>query len=222
MIGEFAILTGKIVLACLLISCLFFLFNYRKFNTAIKVLGLFLIINLIVELYAKWLSRQYISNIFLLHIYTLLEFLTWSLFYRILFKDKKWVQNLFPWFVIGGGLLIIANTIFLEPMTGFNSNAKTFVQLFLMSCAVYYFFNAFGKIDFSRPASFSISMINFAVILYYSGTLFIFMFSKLLKDHEVVNHRQHLFWAINAVLNLIFQILILISLWIMAFRKAKS
>lgn len=222
MIKEFAVFGSRIAVACLLISCFFFLIKFRKFPVPIKVLGLFLIINLVVELYANWLSYQQKSNIFLLHVYTLFEFLTWSFFYRFLFQDKKWVQIIFPWFVILGGGLIIANTVFLEPLTGFNSNAKTLVQITLISSAVYYFFNSFGKVDFTKPNPFSIGLINFAVILYYSGSLFIFMFSKMLEDNEVADARQYLFWAINAVLNLIFQILILISLWKVAFRKTKS
>lgn len=222
MIKEFALINSRLAVACLLISCIFFLIKYKNFPVSIKVLGIFLFINLIIEIGANWLSHQQKSNIFLLHIYTVFEFLTWSFFYRILFKHKKWIATFFPWFMIAGGLAIIANSIFLEPLTGFNSNAKTFVQIVLISSAIYYFFDTFGKLDFTKSNPFALALINFAVLFYYSGSLFIFMFSRLLADHDVLDSRQYLFWAINAVLNLIFQILILISLWVIVFRKAKS
>ena len=158
--------------------------RYRRIPLIIKLLGLYLVVNLCTEFYARWLTNRKINNLFLLHIYTLLEFLTWSLFYKYLFKKsvKDWFQKYF-WVIISFiSILIILNSTFLEPTTGFNSNAKTLVQIILIGYAIAYFFRSFGKIDFSETINQSIILINFAVLLYYSGSLFIFMFTNCIYN----------------------------------------
>ena len=222
MVKEFAISVSDFGFGVLVVNTFIFLVKYKNIPDNIKLFGLYLMLNFITEIFSKLLFRLHIENLFLLHIYTLLEFITWSLFFRQLFLNKKWVQKIFFWFMGCVSILIIANTLFLEPINGFNSNAKTLVQLILIGYAIFYFFNAFGKIDLRQNLARATSIINFAVIIYYSGSLFIFMVSKLLADQNVADNHQYGYWAINAMLNLIFQILILIGLWTAAFRKTNS
>ncbi len=222
MIEELFIVGRYAVLACLILNVLFFLVFHKKIHNDVKAVGAYLLLNIITELYSEWLYHKELKSLFLLHIYTLFEFITWSYFYRQLFKNKLRFQKVSPVFIATTSILIIANTIFFEPISGFNSNAKTLVQLILIGYAIYYFFASFGKVDLTKPLPRSISLINFAVILYYSGSLFIFMFSKLLANNNVPYSHQHGFWAVNALLNLIFQVLIFISLWTVAFQKTKS
>lgn len=207
---------------CLLLSIMLWLWRFKSLPNEVKRLGPFLILTLIINVSAIYLSRNRIPNLFLLHIYTLLEFLAWAFFYWYLFRKKQSLQKNFPWFVIIVSILIIANTIVFESLNGFNSNSKSLVQLLLIGSAIFYFFNAFGKIDLNQPLPRSLTLINFAVVFYYSGSLFIFMFSRLLNNHQVIQTRQHVLWAINGMLYLIFVILILLSLWTVAFRKTKS
>ena len=206
----------------LILNVLFLLWRFKSLPDQVKVIGPFILLTLIVEFYADYLSRNMISNLFLLHLYTFFEFLTWSLFYWLLFRRKLFFRKTFPWFVGIVAVLIIANTLYVEPMSGFNSNAKSFVQILLIGSAIFYFFDAFGKIDLTQALPRSLSLINFAILLYYSGSLFIFMFSKLLNNNQVAESQQYGIWAINALLYVIFLILIFFSLWTAAFRKTKS
>ena len=207
---------------CLLLNLLLLVWQYKPVPKQIKRLGPFILIALITEIYATYLTRQAIPNLFLLHIYTLLEFLAWSFFYQHLFKEKVLIQKVLPWLVGIITVLIISNTVFLEPMSGFNSNAKSLVQILLISSAILYFFTAFGKVDLIQALPRSLMLINFAVILYYSGSLFIFMFSRFLNDNKVAQFHQHGLWTINALIYVIFLILILFAIWTAAFRKTKS
>lgn len=207
---------------CLLFCILLLLWRFKSLPKEIQRLGPFLVITLIINILAIMLGRQQIPNLFLLHIYTLFEVFLWAYFYNYLLRKTPKKKNVLPLLVIVFSILIIANSIFLEPISGFNSNAKSLVQLLLILASIYYFFNAFGKIDLTQPLPRSLSIINFAVLFYYSGSLFIFMFSKLLNVNNVAQARQHELWAINGLIYLIFLIIIFAGIWTATFQKTKS
>jgi len=206
-----------------LLSCILFgLWRFKSLPTEIQRLGPFLVVTLIINITAIILGRQMISNLFLLHTYTLLEVFLWAYFYKYLFRKNIKGKHAFSLLIGIVSILIIANSILLEPVTGFNSNAKSLVQLLLILASIFYFFNAFGKIDLTQPLPRSLSIINFAVLFYYSGSLFIFMFSKMLNANNVAQTQQHGLWAINGLIYLIFLILIFTGIWIATFQETKS
>ncbi|MEL7221481.1 MAG: hypothetical protein AAGJ93_09195, partial [Bacteroidota bacterium] len=131
-------------------------------------------------------------------------------------------QKVLPWIIGITSIFIILNSIYLEPFTGFNSNAKSLVQLLLISASIFYFFLIFGKIDLNKGHARSLLSLNFAVLLYYSGSLFIFMFSKLMSDTGILYLQQRIFWAVNGIVYVVFVILLLYSLWKAAFLKTNS
>ena len=81
---------GNIALLILTINLVIFIKNYKTLPSVIKVLGIFFVVNFITEVIARGLFYQKIPNLFLLHIYTILEFLSWSIFYKYLFEKKEW------------------------------------------------------------------------------------------------------------------------------------
>lgn len=211
--------TAQVVLGA---SVLMYVIRFRHLPVEFKVLGVFLVVDLLTELFAGWLHARHTNNLPLLHIYTLLEFVSLSLFYRAVFASRVRFQRYFWPFVGVVSGLVVANSIFLEPPTGFNSNAKTLVQITLMGYAVFYFFNAYGKTDFSKPRYLAQGLVNTAVLLYNAGSLFIFMFAKILQLNKVGLKAQQGFWMFNALLFLIFQLLVFIAIWKAAFRQTKS
>ncbi len=221
-VKEISLLFSHVAQIFLGASILMYALRFRHLPVEFKALGIFLIIDLITELAATWTLYQRINNLPLLHIYTLLEFVSLSLFYRAVFASQVGFQRYFWPFVGVVSALVVANSIFLEPPTGFNSNAKTLVQITLMGYAVFYFFNAYGKTDFSKPRYLAQGLVNTAVLLYNAGSLFIFMFAKILQLNKVGLKAQQGFWMFNALLFLIFQLLVFISIWKAAFRQTKS
>lgn len=222
MITQFAIFASNIGVALLLINVLLFAIRKRKMPLSVQRLGWFLLLCLVTEVAAKSLFYLKINNLFLLHIYTLLEWLAWSYFYYHLFKQHTRIRKLIPYVSLILSVLIVLNSLFLEPLSGFNANAKTMVQCTLIAYAVYYFFTAFGKIDLDKAVPRGLTFINFAAILYYSGSLFIFMVPKFLQSLGIASAQINGLWAVNALLLLVFYSLILISLWTVAFQKTKS
>jgi hypothetical protein len=172
----------------------------------------------LIQILAHILAELVGNNMPLLHLYTLLEFVFISLFYKdILFKN----YNFSRYFNYALGLvvvMIIYNSIFIEPLDEFNSNAKGLTQAIIISYAIIYFFNRIS-IDLIKN-NLILNRINAAIILYYSGSLFIFVFAKFLMENSLLINEY--FWEFNALLYLTFQILILIATWRIVFPKSTN
>ncbi|MEZ4953978.1 MAG: hypothetical protein R2825_10430 [Saprospiraceae bacterium] len=212
-IDDIANYLSHVAKAFLLINIIIFIVKYKMFPIVIKVFGCFLFIDFLTEILAMVLFYQHVNNLPLLHFYTLLEFVSLSMFYKYIFKEKIIFQKYF-WFIFSSVFIfIVLNSIFFQSIFEFNSNAKTLVQLILIGCAVYYFFNAYGKIDLTKNEHLGLILINGAIIIYNAGSLFVFMFSNVLLKSNLSHVAQNGFWLLNSVLFLLFQLLILFSLW---------
>lgn len=193
-----------------------FLF-WKRLNTPFRRLFYFLIWNAVIEILAFAFMQSGYNNLPLLHMYTLGEFILFSYFYKSLIKKPNAFHKTYWYFVIGGSVLIVLNSIFIQDIFDFNAIAKTFVQISIICYAVLYFYNLVENQGFSEATSKSLRLVNSAILIYYSGSLFVFMCIKVsFENSEILT----MFWAFNAVLYLIFQFLILCGLW-KAFHKKK-
>ena len=212
--------SGRVILV---INVLLLAVYFKRMPRQVRVLGFFLVMDAITELMLLFVFKRGDNNMPWLHLYTVLEFVTLSFFYRALFQEWAGFRKYFWWVKLAVVLFLICNSLFIEPVTGFNSNAKTVVQLFMIGYAVAYFFRSFGITDFSVRGNFALAIINTAVIIYYSGTLFIFMFARIVNtpENSASLFTQNIFWLCNAGLFLLFQLFILIALWT-TIRKAAA
>ncbi len=207
---------------CAVASLLIWLLKFRRLSSLFRLLGFILANELVIDFVAGQLSDRKINNMPLLHLYTLLSFWLFSFFYRELFREKPVVRRYFWPYMAVVTLLLIANTLWLEPVWGFNSNAKTLIQCIFIAYVVYYLFDAFGKTDFLQPNDLAVSLVNMAILIYNAGSLFIFMFAKTLNNGLLSAKAQSGLWMVNSLLYLIFQLLLLLALWIQAFKATKS
>lgn len=190
---------------------------YKKFPLSIKYLGIYLFLNLVIQIVADQLFQKGLPNLPLLHLNTLLEFVFLSLFFKEVYKRQDSFKKYFIFFVLIVALLLILNSVFIEPIYGFNSKAKSLVQICIIFYVVLYFFDSYGKVDFLEGENLSINMICFAVLLYYAGSLFIFMFSQFFFVER--SEAFYAFWVVNAGLTFIFQLIMLISITLLIMRK---
>jgi hypothetical protein len=203
---------GRGILLC---NVLTWVIAYWRYPHFLQVLGVFLVIDLITEFAATEYARAYQNNLPLLHIYTVLEFVLLTWFYSVLdtnnFILKRWKVG---WTGVVMTLLIL-NSLLLQPIYTFNSYAKSTVQIIIISYAIGYFFNIYGKIDLTQRVPFSQVLINSGILIYYSGSLFIFMFSEWTLRYwtGVFEAAYSGMWMLNSLLFFTFQIIILIAQW---------
>ncbi len=207
MLQEIGLLCRNLVFICLFASILLLFFNRKRLPDTFRYLGYYLCWNLAIEITARILSDYETNNLPLLHLYTIGEFLLFALLYRKVHLFKKWPDKKFWIFVCIVLLFVILNSIFIQNIYTFNSYAKTVVQLILMGFAFGYFYQLHEKEQDTE----ALNWVNAAVLIYYSGSLFIFMFGNYFLDKVPETHL--IFWIINVFLNLIFQVLILTAIW---------
>ena len=216
LINSIYLYGGHVAVVCLLINVAICLLYFKSLDVPFRRLCYFLFFNLVIEIVARSLAYAGINNLPLLHLYTLGEFILLSYFYQSLIKNSNVFKNYFWQFVASICVLILLNSAFFQSIYTFNSIAKTLVQVIIISYAVFYFYKLTENHAFQFAKGKSLRLINSAFLIYYSGTLFIFMCSQIyINDSDTYK----LFWAFNAILNLIFQLLIFWGIWMVVSNK---
>lgn len=190
--------------------------HWKKLNPSFLRLFYFLIWTLIIEIMAFIFMHSGYNNLPLLHVYTLGEFVLISYFYKSLINKPALFQKIYWYFILSCSLLIILNSIFFQSIYTFNTFAKTFVQLLIIGYAVLYFYNLIENQLFPETISKSLRLVSSAIIIYYSGSLFIFMCSQVYIENTDI---YTLFWVFNSTIYLVFQLLILWGLWKVFYKK---
>jgi hypothetical protein len=195
---------------------------FRRARPVFRIWTVVLANELCTEVYAKWLFSQKINNMPLLHFYTLVSFWLFSLYFREQFRHKSFVRHYFWPYMAICSMLLLANSCWVEPVTGFNSIAKAVVQCLFIAYSVYYLFDAFGRVNFLDAADLSVGLANMGILIYNAGSLFIFMFAKILNNGLATPQSQSGIWMVNSLLYCVFQLILLFAIWIEIFRARKS
>jgi hypothetical protein len=210
---------GDLAIAVLTLAILLCLFRMKNLNIPLRRLMYFLIWNLLIEVAARLFIIKGINNLPLLHVYTVGEFILFSWFYKSLISKPGWFRNKFWVIVSGVTIFMIANSLIFHLGGDYNSTSKTVAQVIIISYAVLYFYNLTNIQTISKNDSKGLSLVNSAVLIYYSGSLFIFMFSQAIREYP---EWIKTFWAFNAVLNLFFQLLVFFGIWKVVYKKTPS
>ena len=214
-------IAAYLALFTLVCSIFIGLLKFREIPPALKIFYYYLLWNLGIELGAKMMIEMGYNNLPLLHLYTLGEFLLFSFFYLKLFPKNNKFQFIQQLFIKVVAILIIANSIFIQSIYEFNSFAKTLVQQVIIFYTLKYLFHLTKEELTPKNSQYSLQVINSAVLVYYAGSSFIFLFSNYFYSNKIKIPIE--FWMANAIFNLIFQIVIFWTLWKTLFSpKMKS
>ena len=138
------------------------------------------------------------------------------LFYLHIFLNKYYKYYLG---LVGG--FIILNTLYFEEINTFNTNAKVLVLFLILFFATNFFYNRSKKLMEVDVHEKAVRLINSALLLYYSGSFFVYLFYKFTQNNKLFYSDKVLIF--NASLYLIFTIIILIAILQVAFhRKSPS
>ncbi len=208
--GELTQLAA-LVFIFLVPSCLLGLIWWRKLPRAFQLLVVYLWFDLAIEIGARVLGHITHNNLPLLHLYTFGELLLWSLFYREILHPSSIFVRYFKWITGIALAAVLLNTIFIQHLLTFNSYAKTLVQLLLILYALNYAFNFLLEDRPNLALQKILRLVNAAVLVYYCGSLFVFMFSTLASPTNWKGGYEFL-WNINILLYVFFQSIVLFSL----------
>ena len=223
MLSTVGYFLSRFIVVILAINCLIFVLNWKKLYDVLRFFGYYLLFNLTIEISSRILYEILkVNNLPLLHLYTLGEFILLSIFYYQITKSSDNKKVFFMIFTSLIAILIILNSIFLQSIYGFNSYAKAPVQFIIIGYSLFYFF-ATNLIDAKKNIKEKSRLIvNSAILIYYSGSLFIFMFSDyFLRNAADGEGLPNGFWLFNVILLIIFQLIIFTAIW-KVLRNKKS
>jgi len=172
----------------------------------------FLLLSLLGELVSLTLSKLHIPNLFLLHIYTLVEFNIIALFYRRFFSTfyPKWLVIVL---LLIFNSFVILNTLFLQPLTVFNTYARGLESLMVIGLAILCFYKMLTELDIKHPETYPVFWINTGFLLYFAGSLILFVLANIAIEQP--NQSLSLMsWGLHSCLFVLMHLAIGLGLWL--------
>lgn len=179
------------ILAPILVGAIFF----TKLQRASRTLLLYTLATLIMDCYMWFLSNRSTNTMFLFHIHSYIEFGFIALIYFRITKDIRHVNTI----KIVASLFAVAsviNVFFFEPITEFNSNQRYFESALVLIVILPYLFQL--RAQESNVLRTPFGLMSVALIIYFVGTLAVFILSKELFSSSAKNY----LWIIHALLNI--------------------
>ncbi len=193
---------GYIVPAAVVIPIAAGLFKYRCCSKPIKIIFYYLLLNGAINILAVLLAGHKINNLPLLHLFTILEFLLLSRFYQSIFTSK-WLKKAVGYTMVVFTLLCIVNFTFFQSIRQFNTNTRPLEALLLMGYGLLFSARVANMDVDAKWSSNPHNWANTAILLYFSGALFVFSFSNITSG-RITGPKYHaldvLIWNIHATL----------------------
>jgi len=195
------------------------LMHYRRLGPGLRYLCQYLVMVTVVEVLAKmhlyvWTGTP---NLYLMHIYTPLEFVLLSLMYReLLHLDRAQRKRFTVYMAVAAGCIVAYS---LYEWTFGNANDPLKFQLYskaLVNGSVITYASLFAIQALKRPGLFLeedpfLLHINSAMLLYFSGSFIVFLTIDYLMRNDI--SETIYFWLINVILTFVLHLVCLFGLW---------
>lgn len=182
--------------------------KYRTFKPVLKVLFYYIICSAIVEIISTNLGQHGINNLFLFHLFVVIEFAFLCFIYSRLLEFPTANQL----FLIFTGLftsIALTDVTFISGYKKMNELSRNIENLTLLIFSVTYFIKMLHRAESERLAALFSFWFNTAMIMYLSGSFFIFLFSNYMLDTSPDTFLA--VYAIHSVFNIAFHILLAIA-----------
>ena len=203
---------GIIVPFSVLVPILFGLINYKTAKTNSRILLYYLIISGIINIIAILIQRYHLSNLPLLHVYTLIEAIFLISYFRLIFNDLFIKKVLFSLTILFP-IICILNFTFLQSIYTFNTNTRPLEAILItFFCMLYIYKSGFTENWICKP----VNWFNMGILIYFPTAFIIFISSNYL----IVNNNKtmtNMVWDIHAAL-----VLLMYLLWSRGFYLLKN
>jgi len=149
------------------------------------------------------LAENNISNLFLFHVNTLIEF--WFLIIFFHASDKKYGKKFPLGFVLSiGVIMIMVNTLFIQKLDTFNSYSATLVNIVLLISSFRFFFNTMDA-EITDELK-TLKVVVSCLLLVFGTSLIVLLFSNAMLD--IATTYQLYIWDFRGILILVTKVII--------------
>lgn len=197
----------------ILAAAVYAAYIYKKLGRTLQVLTLYIFLTVLIQApyLALWFCGK--NNLYLLHLYVLLGFISLSVFYFHILKDF-----ISPAIIISIAVLFsfftIFNSLVLQGIHSINSNALSAqsVLVIVFSLSTFVVLLNQDVIDSRRAIVSSLRWINSGLFIYYTSALLLFYFSKMIVNEFSILVNQYA-WMLNSFFITVMYICFIIGLW---------
>lgn len=213
---DFSKITNYLSIYSGLIPLLFYVgVKYKTLSSILKVLFLYLIISISVELICiYYLSRT--SNLFLQNIYTFVEGFLIIVIYQKIFENKNVIFYLLNTFFVCCFIMACFYFGKLNEISMYLITTEAFIVILLSTT---YFFRLINNTQVPELTRFYLFWLNTAFLIYFSGAFFIFLTTNFILNPE--NDRKvHDLWILHNFFNIAYNVLLAKSVY--TWKKMKQ
>jgi hypothetical protein len=190
------ILTAFIVPLSILLPIVILAFKYKTASKAFKVLFYYLLTAGTINAIAIVLSSKGIRNLFLLHIFTILELVFFLVYFYIVFKDRK-IRDTLKVLAVVLPLLFLFNFLFIQGFSQFNTYTRPLEAIVItVTSLVLMYKSGFVEDWLALPSSW----INIGILVYFPAATVIFILSNYFVFVASNRTLNHLIWDIHSIL----------------------
>ncbi len=188
----------------------------NKVPKTVVILFWYFIVSIILFGYSNYLADRRINNLFIYHLFSIIEITLLLYFFKQVIKIKSVTIGI-KWIILLFLIISVLNFLFLESSDSLNSNTLSIEFLvIIIFCSIYYFkFSQSDQIVVFHKQPYFWIVTGFFV--YFTTTLLVFSLYK----YTVTSYRSFIFdfWIFQEVMYIIKNLLI--AYGILCFRKIK-
>jgi hypothetical protein len=177
--------------------------RYTSIDMKLRLIFYYLLLSFFFNSVTTALAESGQNNLPLFHLFTLLEGVLLLFFYRECLDG--YLKKRFFWvIVVLYTCFCLGNSLFVQDLFSFNTYSRFVEALLIISLSLYYFYTTLETKMSGQWYTDPLIIINIGLLIYFSSSLFLFLFSEVLLLNKRINI---LAWVIHATLVMFMYIL---------------
>lgn len=190
------------------IPFLFGFFRWKNLTRDLKLIVLLAALSLAADSVSLFLATHKMNTWPVSNVYLLVQSVL--LFYVLSKHHSLLVKGIFYACITFG----VINFLFLQGPRTFDSYTTYLTGVILICTALYFFYVLMKELPAERVQSLPLFWIAIAVLVYYGGTIFVFLFNNYILTQLTKQHPS--MWVVHNVINTSKNMLFFIALWVSA------
>lgn len=187
--------------------------RYRELGPELKVFSWFLFLSGVIQFVSLYFWFHHWNNMPLLHVYVAGGFVCLAWFYKMVLGG--WINAGIIWLAAALFLLFsVVNSLFIQPVLTFNSNALTVESVLIVILSLFTFLFLLNDSVKERGGQgiISLNWINSGLFIYYSSSLLFFYFGSTIMQQFSVNLSQYA-WIYHSFFSVVMYTCFSIGIW---------
>lgn len=205
---QIGLLVGKFSIFISLLVSFMILLDFKKLPLLFRIFGLFFIGSSSIDLINHSFALAGLNNLLFVHLFTVIEFCTMTLFFKEVSKMHNSSLN-FQLLLWPGLILIILNSLFIQGLDMFSSYSASMVAAMVIVLSIRFFYHTMD-VEENDLLSLSKKVVGL-LLVYYSISLVVITFSNEMLN--IPSEWQNMVWFMRGIVLMVFRLMIGLFFW---------